>query len=109
MSKPMSVEERYAKVREGVVALSLIQRRGPDLLVEGFLREGSQGGEALEHLRDVLHDVAEQYGVQAAFCVRCGGLVSSAGDGGPEEIEDEAHADCPDPERGGETRCSPSP
>ena len=103
MSRHMSTEESYAKVREGVIALSLLQTRGPDLLAEGFLKEGSQGGEALEHLRDVLHDVAEQYGVQAAFCVRCSGLVT--GEGGPDEIEDQSHADCPNPEQGGEPPC----
>lgn len=93
MSLPMSAEERYAKICEGVVALSLMQTRGPELLDEGFLEEGRQGGEALEHLRDVLHDISEQHSVYAVFCVRCGGLVT--GEDGPEEIDDEAHAECP--------------
>lgn len=107
MSLPMSAEERYAKIREGVVALSLMQTRGPELLDEGFLMSGQQGGEALDHLRDVLHDISEQHGVQAVFRVRCGGLVSSAGEGHPEEIEDEAHAECPQPQQGGELTCFP--
>ena len=107
MSSPMSAEERYAKIREGVIALSLMQTRGPELLAEGFLTEGRQGGEALDHLRDVLHDISEQHGVQAVFCVRCGGLVT--GENGPEEIEDEAHAGfaCPSSQQGGDEPCSP--
>ncbi len=105
MSLPMSAEERYAKIREGVVALSLLQMRGHELLDEGFLMAGQQGGEALDHLRDVLHDVSEQHGVQAVFCVRCGGLVT--GEDSPEEIEDEAHAECPQTRQGGDETCSP--
>lgn len=105
MSLPMSAEERYAKIREGHDALALIQTRGPELLDEGFLMEGQQGGEALDHLRDVLHDISEQHGVQAVFCVRCGGLVT--GEGAPDEIEDEAHARCPQTQQGGEAPCFP--
>ena len=104
MSLPMSAEERYAKIREGVVALALMQTRGPELLDEGFLEEGQQGGEALDHLRDVLHDISEQHGVQAVFCARCGGLVTGEDD--PEEIEDGAHAQCPRPQQGGDEPCS---
>ena len=75
--------------------------------VVGFLTEGRQGGEALDHLRDVLHDISEQHGVQAVFCARCGGLVTGEDD--PEEIEDEAHAGfaCPNAPQGGDEPCSP--
>lgn len=87
------------------MALSFIQARGPELLDEGFLMEGQQGGEALDHLRDVLHDISEQHGVHAVFCARCGGLVTGEDD--PEEIEDEAHAQCPRSQQGGDEPCSP--
>lgn len=105
MNSPMSAEERYAKIREGVVALSLMQTRGNELLDEGFLEEGAQGGEALDHLRDALHDISKQHGVQAVFCVRCGGLVTGEDD--PEEIEDETHARCAQTRQGGDEPCSP--
>ena len=100
MSLPMNAEERYAKIREGVIALSLMQTRGPELLDEGFLMEGQQGAEALDHLRDVLHDISEQHGVEALFCLRCRGLVT--GESGPEEIEHEAHAECSHSRQGGD-------
>lgn len=92
MSLRLSPEERYAKIREGVVALALVKDRGAGLLREGFFESGAQGHDALEHLRDVLHDLAEQHGVEALFCIYCGGLV--IGDGSPEEIEEEAHRGC---------------
>lgn len=88
----MSTEERYAKIREGVIALALPEERGPDLLAEEFLADGAQGAQALEHLRDVLHDDEDHYGILAAFCVHCGGIVTAQT--GPEEIEDEAHDTC---------------
>ena len=88
----MSTEERYAKVREGVIALALLKERGPELLAEGFLADDAQGGEALEYLREVLHEDADNYGILAAFCVHCGGLVTA--ETGPEEIENEAHDEC---------------
>lgn len=88
----MSTEERYAKIREGVVALALLKERGPELLAEGFLSDGAQGGEALEHLRDVLREDEDNYGILAVFCVHCGGLLTL--ETGPEEVEDEAHDQC---------------
>lgn len=100
MSLPISPEERYAKIREGVVALALLQRGGSRLVEEGFMddaadcgEEQGQGAQALEYLRDVLHDMAEQHGIEALYCVFCGELVSSI-EHSVEEIEDEAHEQC---------------
>lgn len=100
MSLPISPEERYAKIREGVIALSLLQRRGHSIIDEGFMDDGfasakepGQGAEALDHLRDVLHDLSEQTGAESLYCVFCGQLVSSV-EHSMEEIEDEAHHSC---------------
>ncbi len=95
---PFSPEKRYAKVREGVIAL--LESNGQSLLEGGFLDDGrssgaepGQGAPALDHLRDVLHDIAEQHGVGGVYCGFCDGLLTYS-EHSIEEIEEEAHHAC---------------